>query len=350
MLPRSAHIAGAVILAALALPSAAQAAPPAYYPSGPQQDVPRSTPKNGGWSVCFKGGYDGNKELGPILDACDGAYLMLAAGPAGSGVFTVLAAAPREDVLFDMGTQDQTHLSNGTGWYFSDDYSWGFAGGGDEVNRNSCDVASTNPEDRLCWHTDDGLLTSGWRAGEHTGIGSPDFDRLILESNDGRTDDGTDGSDDDSDDGDDDDDAPAPVTAPVEQAQQQQPTLPEPLSSASLFGTRQVASASASGLFAVPGMMVTCGVGPCPTYERVYIAKSARASSHGNARHGMVSRDRDVLASGQSSAVRMRLTRSANRKLRRAGRLRVEAMVTVSDARGRSQLTRKTFTIRAPRG
>ena len=149
--------------------------------------------------------------------------------------------------------------------------------------------------------------------------------------------------DEEDNDSDDAEDAPPP---PVVVEQQQQ--LPDPLSFTALFGTQRSTTVSRTGLFMVPGMTVNCSVlGPCQVYERGFTAKGAQAASHrSDKRHGLLARDRDVLAAGQSNAVRMRLGKAANRTLRRAGRLRMEAMVTVTDAKGRSQLVRKTITLR----
>jgi hypothetical protein len=136
-----------------------------------------------------------------------------------------------------------------------------------------------------------------------------------------------------------------------EPVQEQSQQLPDPLSFVSLFGNVRSATVNANGGFMVPGMTETCGVGPCNVYERGFIPKpGAQAASHANhKRHGLLGQDRDVLAAGQSNAVRMRLNRLGRRKLAKAGRLRIETMVTVTDAKGRSQLVKKTITLR-PKG
>jgi hypothetical protein len=174
-------LAGACALLALAIPAAAQAAP-SYYPTGPQQDVPRSTPADGGWQVCFSDDFsDSSTPVADILSACDGDYLMLAAGPIGSADYQLLAAAPRSDVLFDAGSDySSSQLSNGSQWYFSDSYSWGFANGGDSVSRGSCDTESTNSALRMCWHTGGGNINYGYRVGDYVTFGT-DYDRVVLE-------------------------------------------------------------------------------------------------------------------------------------------------------------------------
>jgi hypothetical protein len=145
------------------------AAPP-YYPYGPRTDVPKDDLV--GWAECFSGSYAGTEALGGVLAACDGPFLMMAAGPTGSPVLTVLAAAPRADVIFNTAQSNTPHDANGTGWYFSADWSWGFAKAGDAIFRNACDVNSTNAELRLCWHTQVGNFILGFRAGANQAAGA----------------------------------------------------------------------------------------------------------------------------------------------------------------------------------
>jgi hypothetical protein len=144
-----------------------------YYPSGPQLDVPLDQVLAAGWEICYDGSYsDSRIELygpdGLLEDLCTGEHLMLG-GALGVTSFSdglvldVLATAPREDVLADMGdSRNGTHISNGTGWYFSDSWSWGFVAEGDEPNRISCDVGRVLAPTTLCWHTDSGLMFEGY--------------------------------------------------------------------------------------------------------------------------------------------------------------------------------------------
>jgi hypothetical protein len=179
----SSLLAAAVVLPALALPAAAQAVVVGpYYPSGPQLNVARTTPVDNGWRVCFTDDFSDNATpVADVLAACKGEYLMLASGPVGSPDYQLLAAAPRADVLFDAGYGNVTQLSNGTEWYFSADWSWGFANGGDTVSRNSCDTDFTiNTDLRMCWHTSGGLMNGGYRVGNYVTFGT-DYDRVVLE-------------------------------------------------------------------------------------------------------------------------------------------------------------------------
>ena len=180
----------ALALVAVAGPAAAVDAPPAYYPSGPQTSVAQAD--LAGWTLCYSGPYAASgveAELygvGGIIDElCTGDYLMLAGGPLDDPILTVLAAAPRVDVLTDT-TNDETttHNANGSEWYFNDDWSWGYALAGDIVEKNNCDVEDTNGEFRLCFHVDGQALDGGYRAGTNKGLnGSADWTRYIYQSN-----------------------------------------------------------------------------------------------------------------------------------------------------------------------
>jgi hypothetical protein len=180
-----ASLATLLAVGTLALVGASSAsavgAPPAYYPSGPQVDVPEATVTGGGWTPCFTDKYAANlhAELPGLLTACTGKYLMLAGRAVGSDTLSLLAAAPRDDVLFDTGHGNTTHQANGSEWYYSGDWSWGFANQGDAVERSNCDVLA-GPL-RLCWHTNDG--SGGYRIGDTTGLnGSTAYERVVYQS------------------------------------------------------------------------------------------------------------------------------------------------------------------------
>lgn len=147
---------------------------------GPQVDVPAASLV--GWTTCFTGTYDQNSPtVASVLAACNKANLMLACRPVGAANFTLLAHAPRVDVITDTGMSNTPTNSNGSGWYFNDSWSWGFAKEGDPIVRTSCDVASPNPTLRLCWHTNVGSMQGGWRCGSSTDLNSdPTWERMVL--------------------------------------------------------------------------------------------------------------------------------------------------------------------------
>lgn len=122
-----------------------------YEPVGPQQNIPVATVTGGGWTQCYLDLYDVALQAATVEAACTGGNLMLACRQTGSSTLQLLAWAPRADVLFDTGTSDTPHIANGTEWYFSATYSWGFAGLGEALARGECDTNSG--ADRLCWHT-----------------------------------------------------------------------------------------------------------------------------------------------------------------------------------------------------
>lgn len=155
-------------------------------PFGVQNDVSSATVASWGFTQCFSATYG---QLGlttqGMLSNCSGDYLMLAARRTGSSVFEVLAAADFADAIFNTGTGNTTHSANGAEWYFSDDWSWGFAGASDSVSRNSCDTAGFGERDRLCWHTHVSY-SGGWRAGSFTGLNSDNgWEKVLLVANSG---------------------------------------------------------------------------------------------------------------------------------------------------------------------
>jgi hypothetical protein len=168
-----------------------------YYPSGPQLDVPLDQVLAAGWEICYDGSYsDSEIELygpdGLLEDLCTGEYLMLG-GALGVTTFSdglvldVLATAHRDDVLAYVGdSPNLTHIANGTGWYFSDSWSWGFVAEGDEPNRNSCDVGRVFAPTTLCWHTEEGLLFEGYLLAGVEGVGNihtgNDGYRVVLQA------------------------------------------------------------------------------------------------------------------------------------------------------------------------
>ncbi len=195
ILKRAALLGAATLVAALlpavtiTAPAGALTPPPAYYPVGPQTAVDQSA--LAGWHECWSGTYADTPALDDVLAACAGDYLLLAAGPADSTVFDVVAAAPRDDVL-TATTGNTTHDANGVGWYFdeSTDWgAWGFAKAGDPIDRRPCDIMASSREDgpngdqRLCWHLSPsaGTIEAGWRSGAAVDLNSsPDFRRAIY--------------------------------------------------------------------------------------------------------------------------------------------------------------------------
>lgn len=154
-----------------------------YWVAGVQVNVPQTALT--GWTQCFSGTYDQNQPtMSTLLQQCNKAKLLMACRPTGQQSYTLLAMGPRLDVLFDCGTQTNcTKQSNGVGFYWSDQYSWGFAPGGLPVNRNSCDYndgSQVSPALRLCWHTGGGSINSGYRCGDNDLNGAFNWERVVY--------------------------------------------------------------------------------------------------------------------------------------------------------------------------
>ena len=91
-----------------------------------------------------------------------------------------LAWASRDCVFYDTGRSSSSLKScEGTDWYFSNSYSWGFAKQGDGVSRGSCDTRTNGcNECRLCWHTP----SNGYRCGSNRALnGASSHEKVIFQ-------------------------------------------------------------------------------------------------------------------------------------------------------------------------
>jgi hypothetical protein len=147
-----------------------------------------------GWTQCFSDTYsDTLSSVATILQNCNGARLLLACRPAGSNTLTLAAMANRADVTFDTGQANTnvSHTANGVSWYFNSSHSWGFVPQGYQINLNSCDTYGivTNPDpngdstSRMCWHTSNGNIGSGYRCGATSLNGDGGWERLVYQAN-----------------------------------------------------------------------------------------------------------------------------------------------------------------------
>ena len=153
--------------------------------SGVANDLPIAALS--GWTQCFSETYNGFTPVADILASCNQGRLLLGCRQTGSDTLLLAANAPRQDVLFDCGSQiDCSNVSNGVGWYFSDSYSWGFVQAGEPVNRVSCDLGDETesaPNSRMCWHTGGGATSSGFRCGDDLWLnGDTSFERVIFQA------------------------------------------------------------------------------------------------------------------------------------------------------------------------
>lgn len=188
------------LVASLALAAAQSMA--TVLPYGVQVNVSKAAVANDwGWTECYSGSAWASDNIANLLAGCHGDGLMLAASKPGSDSYGILAAASRQDVLFDTGVQsaygnDTTHIANGTQWYFSENWSWGFSELGNAVELSSCDVdlyapyagqGNKNPNGNtgMCWHTNGGSLSPGWglnMGGQFEGLDNT-WNRVVLSAN-----------------------------------------------------------------------------------------------------------------------------------------------------------------------
>ncbi|CAF3676676.1 unnamed protein product [Rotaria socialis] len=145
---------------------------------------PASLPSS--WSKCHQSLYSDvlhQANVTGILRDCNKSFLLLACRPVNNTHFTVAAMGYRSDVLYDCGSGTTcTHVANGVGWYFSDNYSWGFVNGTESVTRNRCD---THPiqggVNKLCWHTNWNI--GGYKCGSNIELNSDGtYARFIYHS------------------------------------------------------------------------------------------------------------------------------------------------------------------------
>lgn len=166
-------------LAAGAMLATPALADPTYLPFGAQANVALSTITSGGWTQCYASTMDvaiGNAAQN-VLNACQGDYLMMAGRATGSDTFLALAAADREQTIFDTGRTSFTHAANGANWWYSDSWSWGFTAAGDAVSNNSCDVSSSPLS--MCLHTLDWV--GGYRINNIMGLnGSTAYEKVFF--------------------------------------------------------------------------------------------------------------------------------------------------------------------------
>jgi hypothetical protein len=150
-----------------------------YTAVGPQLNVPVANLT--GWTICFKETFAvTGTPVANVLAACNKPNLMLACRPVNAASFNLLAHAPRVSVITDTGQSNNPTNANGSGWYFNNSWSWGFARQGDALSRNSCDTGNTNPDLRMCIHTTNTTTQFGYRCGNTFLNNNASWERVIL--------------------------------------------------------------------------------------------------------------------------------------------------------------------------
>lgn len=140
-----------------------------YIPVGPQTNVALSTVTSGGWTQCYAASMGSaiGVNAQAVLSQCNGDLLMMAGRQTGSDTFLLLAQTTFADATLVTGANtSNTHLSNGSKWYYAPNWSWGFTDAGDSVSLNSCDISSG--ANSMCLHTLDWV--GGYRIGNITGL------------------------------------------------------------------------------------------------------------------------------------------------------------------------------------
>lgn len=150
--------------------------------SGIQTSLPVSSLV--GWSQCYSASYASqNAHPEDMVAVCTGSKIMLACRRTGADTLTVAAYANREDVFMNTGDRnDNVHRANGVDWYFSYNWSMGFAPAGAGVRRNSADIKFNEADQRLSWHTKDNY-TTGWRCGSSINLNyNSNWEKLIFQA------------------------------------------------------------------------------------------------------------------------------------------------------------------------
>ena len=114
-----------------------------------------------------------------VLNVCTDDYLMMAGRATGSGTLLSLAAGLRADEIIDTGHTSNTHLVNGTLWYYSSNWAWGYTAVGDTVSNNQCDTSSSPLS--MCLHTVG--TAGGYRINSLTGLNSSTaYEKIFFQS------------------------------------------------------------------------------------------------------------------------------------------------------------------------
>ena len=152
-----------------------------YRFEGIAQDLAVADIERGGFVQCHLDNYGNDRtSIRDILDRCNDEVLLMGCRPTGADTLTLAAMGDRAFVLADMGQEiNPTNVHNGVNWYFSDQYSWGFAPPGVELSRNSCDTGEDQGQLRMCWHTGNGNINQGYRCGNNYPFN--DFERVVYQ-------------------------------------------------------------------------------------------------------------------------------------------------------------------------
>ena len=156
-----------------------------YTFQGIRENVPND--QLDGWEICHLDHFgDRNTLVQNMLNNCNGEYVMLGCRRVNSDTWNLLAMGERDEVFRDTGDRNNNlNTHNGVDWYFSTGYSMGFVAQGSGVSRNSCDTKQApNANLRMCWHTSNRRISSGYRCGVTTLNGNNSWERAVWTSGD----------------------------------------------------------------------------------------------------------------------------------------------------------------------
>lgn len=175
------------LFALLILSAGSANAVPVLFPSGPTTGLTLSAITSGGWTQCYASAMItpiGNNAEN-VLSVCSGDYLMMAGRMTGADEFLIAAAALRADTIVDTGHTSNTHLANGSAWWYSPNWSWGFTAAGDTVFNSQCNDDASSPTS-MCLHTIDPF--GGYRINDIKDLnGSRVFEKVFFVANDDTT-------------------------------------------------------------------------------------------------------------------------------------------------------------------
>ncbi|MCA9545788.1 MAG: hypothetical protein KC613_15395, partial [Myxococcales bacterium] len=148
--------------------------------AGVRTDLTLAETTAAGYAECFRDTYNLDLDHAGMLEACSGAPVIVACRPVGQDDFTVAATANAADVFTVVpNNRDAANLHNGARWYYSDNFSFGFAAEGQVLSRGECDTSDDGGETRLCWHTIN--QAGGYRCGATEGLnGDANWERVVL--------------------------------------------------------------------------------------------------------------------------------------------------------------------------
>src|SRR5207237_4472428 len=85
----------------------------------------------------------------------------------------------RSDAIEVTGHTSKTHLSNGSQWWFSNNWSWGFTDADDSVDNFECDTSYSAHS--MCLHTIDDV--GGYRIDNIQGLNGPSqYEKLFFQA------------------------------------------------------------------------------------------------------------------------------------------------------------------------